>query len=170
MQLNFGKCRVMHCGRRNRSFSYKFSDNTGSINIETTNRERDLGIIITLDLKWHEQVTSVTSKASKMLGLLRKSFRSRDSKLWRKLYMTYILPLLEYASVVWSPHQLGDIELLERVQRRFTKVPHKLRKMPFEERRKRLNLKSLESRRLRSDLIEAYYKILFSYLRLTLFG
>ena len=73
-----------------------------------------------------------------------------------KLYTTYILPLLEYASVVWSPHQLGDIELLERVQRRFTKVPRKLRNLSFEERRQRLNLKSLETRRFRNDLIEAY--------------
>ena len=49
-----------------------------------------------------------------------------------------------------------DIELLERVQRRFTKIPRKLRNFRYEERMQQLNLKSLEDRRLLSDMIEAY--------------
>ena len=43
---------------------------SGLIDIEATNRKRDLGIIITPDLKWHEQVISATIKASRMLKKL----------------------------------------------------------------------------------------------------
>ena len=81
---------------------------------------------------------------------------SNSSDTETELEANHILPLLEYSSVVWSPHQLGDIELLERVQRRFTKVPRKLKNLSYEERREQLKLKSLEERRLRSDMIEAY--------------
>jgi hypothetical protein len=44
----------------------------GLIDIEITNRERDLGIIITSDLNLHEQVINATSNASRMLECLKK--------------------------------------------------------------------------------------------------
>ena len=82
-----------------------------------------------------------------------KQINLLEHQIFTKFYTLYNLNI---SSVVWSPHQLGDIELLERVQRRFTKVPRKLKNLSYEERREQLKLKSLEERRLRSDMIEAY--------------
>ena len=156
MQLNFGKCRVMHCGRRNQSFRYSFNTTEASHYLEVTTREPDLGVIITSDMKWHEQVTSAASKASQMLGRLRKSFRTRDESVWKKLISTYVRPNVEFAVSVWNPYLRGDIKVLERVMRRATRVPGRLRDLEYGERCERLGFTSLEERRRRGDLIQQF--------------
>jgi len=69
-------------------------------------------------------------------------------------------PILEYASVIWSPYHVDQISKLESVQRRFTKRIAELRDMPYVERLKKLQLESLETRRLCNDLLFTY-KVLF---------
>ena len=64
--------------------------------------------------------------------------------------------ILEYLSPVWSPHSVKDIDIIENVQRRFTKhFPH-LYSLPYSTRLSRLNLSSLLSRRIKSDLYSCY--------------
>jgi len=59
-------------------------------------------------------------------------------------------------SVAWSPHCVKDKELLERVQRRFTRTIPESKDLPYAERLVTLNLWTLEERRVRADLIEVY--------------
>ena len=72
-------------------------------------------------------------------------------------------PVLEYNTVIWSPHTVHDIEAVESVQRRFTKCLNGFRQFPYEERLRRLDLQSLELRRLHVDLIMLIwcYKVVF---------
>ena len=58
--------------------------------------------------------------------------------------------------MAWSPHYVKDKELLERVQRRFTRMIPDLKALSYPERLNRLNLWTLEERRVRDDLIEVY--------------
>ena len=71
-------------------------------------------------------------------------------------YSVYVLPLLGYNSVVWSTQGKEDIECIERVLRRYTKRLPGLKSYPYKVRLKRLNLTTLELRRLHIDLVWCY--------------
>jgi hypothetical protein len=86
-----------------------------------------------------------------------KGFASREVQLLKQAYTTYIRPVLEYASSVWSPHLLKHINSLERVQKYFTKQIPSLRQFSYPERLALIGLEPLEVRRLKFDLI-LYYK------------
>ncbi|MCA9388033.1 MAG: reverse transcriptase family protein, partial [Candidatus Andersenbacteria bacterium] len=158
MELNTEKCHVMHFGRNNIRHDYTISSgiNRAESTLKKTTRERDLGIIITPDLKWQDQVCSSAAKASRMLGVLKNTFTTRDAMLWKKLYTTYIRPHLEFAVAAWNPYLKKDIETLERVQHRSTKVSGSLKNMSYEERCKRLGLSTLVERRMRGDMIQQF--------------
>ena len=158
MKLNIDKCKVMHFGKHNQRYIYTLNDYvTGMpIPIVTTEAERDLGIQLTSDLKFSCQCSAAASKANYQLGLLKRTFISRDKFLWKKLYTTYVRPHVEFAVQAWNPYYVKDINLLEKVQRRATKICHELKNINYEDRCMILNLTSLKRRRIRGDLIQKY--------------
>ena len=81
---------------------------------------RDLGVLITDTLSWSDHIHLITSKAYKMLGLIRRSFAVSVSNK-KSLYVSLVKSHLLYCSVIWRPHLRKDIMLLERVQRRASK-------------------------------------------------
>ena len=89
--------------------------------------------------------------------MLKNAFVSRNVELWIKLYVSLIRPQLEYAVSVWKPRLRRDIDALERVQKRVLRIPHELRALSgYKERLRVVGLTSLEERRDRGDLIQAY--------------
>ena len=85
---------------------------------------------------------------------------------WSVRLLPYVRPLVEYNSVVWSPHLKRDIVAIEKVQKRFTKRLVGLKGLPYAERLKSLSLTSLELRRLHNDLLWCY-KIMFGPVDIT---
>ena len=84
--------------------------------------QKDLGIVVTKDLKWTKQVEEITSKASSMLGFIRRTASDMHNILVRKfLYLSLVRSKLGYASQVWAPQTVTDILSIERVQRHATK-------------------------------------------------
>ena len=73
-----------------------------------------------------------------------------------QIYQSYILPHLDYASSVWSPHLQKDIDALESVQRRFTKMIEETKGLAYEERLTLLGLTTLKERRNMIDLTQVY--------------
>ena len=78
--------------------------------------EKDVGVIISSDLKPSIQCSKAASKANTILGMMARTFHFRDKKFWLKLYMTYVRPHLEYAITSWNPWTVQDKEQLEKVQ------------------------------------------------------
>jgi hypothetical protein len=95
--------------------------------------------------------------------MILRCFITRNANVLLQAVTVYVRPLLEYNSVVWSPCLKCDINNIERVQRRYRKRLPGLRLLTYSERLRRLELISLELRRLHTDLIMCY-KIVFGML------
>ena len=67
-----------------------------------------------------------------------------------------VRPHLEYANSVWCPYKKGDIEDIEKVQKRATKLVISLKHLPYVDRLQQLKLPTLKYRRLRGDMIEIF--------------
>ena len=133
--FNVEKCKTMHIGRLNKSqHQYYMTDTEGTrTTLGETTSERDLGVQVSIDLKLKDQVETAALLANRALERIKKSFRSRSMKLWRTLYLAYVRPLLEFAVQAWSPFQLGDIDTIEKVQRRATKTITAIKHMRYED-------------------------------------
>ncbi len=83
-------------------------------------------------------------------------FVSREAKFLVNAYRTYVRPLLEYNSFIWSPCDVGSIVKLENVQRRFTKRFRCVSHLSYKDRLAALCLETLEYRRLVFDLVMMY--------------
>ena len=67
-----------------------------------------------------------------------------------------VRPILEYAVTVWSPYRKGDIDAVESVTRRATRILPELSGLEYEARLRSLELPTLTYRRLRGDVINVY--------------
>ena len=91
-----------------------------------------------------------------MVGRISRAFNYMDIEMFKILYPSMIRSHMEYAVQAWSPHLMKDINLLEKVQKRATRLVHSLRNCTYDERLTALGLTSLKERRERGDLIEVY--------------
>jgi len=133
--------------------------------ITTSTQCRDLGVVITSDLSSSNHIQQITAKAHQRANNILRCFVSGNTSLLVRAFLVYVRPVLEYNSVVWSPHLIQDITRIEKVQRHFTKRLRGLRNLSYAERLTKLGLPSLELRRLQLDLIYCY-KIVFGLVKL----
>jgi ribonuclease P/MRP protein subunit RPP40 len=128
---------------------------------------KSLGVWLSPDLKPTTHCRKIFNTAVGRMGVVRRVFRSGDVSILSWAFKVYVRPILEYASPVWSPWLLHDIDLIELVQRRFTKRLPGMYHLPYPERLRKLNLDSLELRRLKADLVLTF-KLLKGHTKLNL--
>jgi len=117
-------------------------------------------ITITSDLSSSQHINEIVNKAHQRANHIIRCVLSGHTSTLIRAFIVYLRPILEYNCVIWSPSLKRDIDLIERVQRRFTKRMRGLKDLSYTERLLRLNIPSLELRRLQLDLIFCY-KIVF---------
>lgn len=170
MSFNYDKCKVMNiCKNKNAKlvaseapvksdYSMAVIGKDERYTLDETRVERDLGIQLTDDLKWHTQTLTAANKANSVLGMLKRTFVYWNVELSKQLYVTFVRPHLEYAVSAWNPYRKKDIKILENIQRRATKLAPGIKHLAYHERLRIMGLTTLYERRVRGDAIQ-YFKI-----------
>ena len=114
--VSFLKCSTIDIGRKKDCGAYCENSIEGQILVNKS-EVTDLGIIFDSCLTFTTRINQIVSKAKQRIFLLYRAFRTRDTRLLLKAYKSYILPLLDYCSPVWSPARLCNIADLESVHR-----------------------------------------------------
>jgi len=136
---------------------YTMTDKSGiEIELQRSNIERDLGILIDCCLNFSEHISKTTHKANSIMAVIRRTFTQLDCQCFSLLFKSLIRPHLEYGVPIWFPYKMKDIEEVEKVQKGATKQVKSLRGLPHEQGLRKLNLPTLRYRRHRGDMIEVY--------------
>ena len=127
---------------------------------------RDLGITVVSNLSPTSHFTEIVAKAHQRANIILRCFTSGDINVLVRAFTVYLRPIVEHNSVIWSPGLKHDIDLIEKVQRRFTKRLYGLKCLSYADRLSKLGLCSLELRRLHLDPIFCY-KIVFGMVNIS---
>jgi hypothetical protein len=112
MKFNAKKCYILSTG--NTSSHFYQLDNTI---LQQVSSNPYLGVQLDENLSWHEHISGVVKRANASLGQIRRNLRFCSQECRKMAYISLVRSTLEFASLVWDPHEQGYIDRLERVQR-----------------------------------------------------
>jgi hypothetical protein len=121
MNLNETKCGVLKVTRNLKPVqsSYHLNNDNSANSTVICKRvvQKDLGVLITADLKWNQQVSAVCAKANRMLGFVkRSSIKMHDLRTRTALYKTLVRSRFACSSQVWSPQSVSLILEVKKVK------------------------------------------------------
>ncbi|CAB3997617.1 Hypothetical predicted protein [Paramuricea clavata] len=126
MDFNETKCAIVSFTRKHHPIIQSYSLNGSKL--RKVNEQKDVGILITSSMEWSSHVATVCSKANRTLGYIRRcSAEIGSSNARRTLYTSLVRSLFSYGSQLWAPQKIKYINMMERVQRRATKVSYQTR-------------------------------------------
>jgi hypothetical protein len=153
MPLSVAKCAVMHYGPNNPRHQYVVH---GAETLPAADHFKDLGVIMAADGTFSDHVATVAAKGRRLAGLCMRKMVTRKPDFMMRVFNTYVLPSMLYASSIWSPRLRYEIDAFEAVQRRYTRRITGLRHMSYGQRLHTLQQLSVESACMAADLVLTY--------------
>ena len=130
------KCCLLEIGRNLSSPPFHISS------VPYVNHVEDLGVHIERDFKFTQHINIISSRACQRGCQILRCFLSRNTSSLVRAYKVFVRPLIEYASVTWSPSQKQLINNIENVQRAFTRRLPGLKFLSYRERLENLKLRA----------------------------
>ena len=156
LKFNGDKCKVLHLGKNNPMYNYTINEDGVNKKLEVTVCEKDLGVNIDPLLHFDEHINITVKKARNLSCLIMRTITHKSKDIMVPLFKAIIRPILEYGNMVWYPYKRKHIDLIESIQRHYTRCIIGMKDLCYEDRIKILKLPSLEYRRFRGDMIEVY--------------
>ena len=122
MKFNVKKCAVLSITRKRSPSIYEYHLDTDAL--PRANNYKYLGVTITTDLRWNLHCQNIRHKASRTLGLIRRTLSPCSKEVKARAYTALVRPQLEYASEAWNPHTVTSVKSLEQVQRSAARCVH----------------------------------------------
>ena len=122
MLFNVENCKVMYIGSNNLNALYSM----GNITLSEV-EEKDLGAILTKDLKAVSNCRKVVKKANRILGMIKRNVQDKSVQTILPLCKSLVRPKIEYCVQAWRPYLKKNIEQFERVQKRATRFVNSFR-------------------------------------------
>ena len=115
MKFNVQKCVVLRCTRSHspKIMGYTIDGHT----LELKHQHTYLGLIIYDTMQWSPHINNLAIKTSKVLNFIKRNLSNCSSETKASAYLSLVRPIMEYASYVWDPHEIVNIQALEKVQR-----------------------------------------------------
>lgn len=155
LHLNVDKCQKLTISYKQDKIAHDYIINGKTI--ETVEVKKDLGVEFEGKLNFKQHIQSITRKCYRMIGFIfRAAKRFKEPNSIIRLYYSYCRSRLEYCCSVWNPNYMKYIDMIERVQKKFTRMLYykfQWEKPSYKERLKNLGMLSLESRRIQLDEI-----------------
>ena len=152
MELNQSKFQLLQYGKEELKSPYVANTKT----LKNESEVKDLGVFMSDDLSWETQIHEAVKKGRKYSGWILRSFFSREPEIIISLFKTYVIPQLEYASILWTPYKISDINKIEGIQRTITSKVEGMNQLNYHQRLHKLKLYSMMRRRERYIAIHMY--------------
>lgn len=108
-------------------FTLKQLDHTpnlifNNVQIQFVEHHKHLGLTLSKNGQWHEHIQNILTSAAKIVGIMRKLKFTLTRVALNQIYLSYVLPILEYSSVVWDGCSLQDSNSLEKLQNEAARI------------------------------------------------
>ena len=116
MRFNAAKCHLLKITRQRKYLSTKYNINGSQL--QEVSYHPYLGVELSSDLTWKPHICNITSKANRILNLLRRHLYGCNQDVKERAFTSLVQPHLYYSSSVWDPYYKYVILTLEKVHRK----------------------------------------------------